>query len=66
VAATHTFYAPITWLDDKGITQGVTIGGKLSYAPGNPVNRGSMAAFMSRLAKQHLYCATYPKAVDCP
>jgi hypothetical protein len=42
------------------------IGPELSYARGNPVNRGSMAAFMSRLAKQHLYCATYPKAVDCP
>jgi hypothetical protein len=66
VATAHTFYAPITWLDSKGITQGVMIGGKLSYAPGNPVNRGSMAAFMSRLAKQQLYCATYPKAVDCP
>jgi hypothetical protein len=66
VPTSHTFYAPITWLADTGITQGVVIGGKMSYAPGNPVNRGSMAAFMSRLAKQHLACAVYADAVDCP
>jgi hypothetical protein len=66
VPTSHTFYPPITWLADTGITQGVLINADLSYAPGNPVNRGSMAAFMQRLARQHLHCPTYPTGKDCP
>jgi hypothetical protein len=65
VARGHTFYAPITWLADQGITQGVVIGGLMSYAPGSPVNRGAMAAFLSRLARAGLYCQEYQAGVGC-
>ncbi|MCL2483275.1 MAG: S-layer homology domain-containing protein [Propionibacteriaceae bacterium] len=50
VPTTNQFYKSITWLADQGITKGVTIGGKVYYQPGNAVNRGSMAAFLKRMA----------------
>ena len=65
VTQTNTFYKSITWLADQKITVGSTSGGKLVYQPGNPVNRGSMAAFMQRLAKTELQCTRYPTAVGC-
>ena len=65
VKQTDTFYKSITWLADQKITVGSTSGGKLVYQPGNPVNRGSMAAFMQRLAKTELQCTRYPTAVGC-
>jgi hypothetical protein len=49
VPVDHTFYKPITWLYDQGITVGVTVGGQLYYQPSNAVSRGSMTAFLSRL-----------------
>ena len=65
VASSNTFYKSITWLADQKITVGSTVGGKLVYQPGNPVNRGSMAAFMQRLAKTELQCTRYGNAVGC-
>ena len=65
VAQTNTFYKSITWLADQKITVGSTSGGKLVYQPGNPVNRGSMAAFMQRLAKTELQCTRYGNAIGC-
>ena len=65
VASSNTFYKSITWLADQKITVGSTANGKLVYQPGNPVNRGSMAAFMQRLAKTDLQCTRYSTAVGC-
>jgi hypothetical protein len=64
-AATSQFYGPITWLADQRITVGTAHNGQLLYQPNNPVNRGSMSAFLSRLATTRLPCATYPGAVGC-
>jgi uncharacterized protein YkwD len=64
-AANSQFYAPITWLANQRITVGTVVGDQTVYQPGNPVNRGSMAAFMARLAKTQLSCAAYPHAVGC-
>jgi hypothetical protein len=50
VPVKHLFYKPINWLYDNGITVGVTVNGKLHYQPSNAVNRGSMSAFLYRLA----------------
>ena len=65
VTQTNTFYKSITWLADKKITVGSTSGGKLVYQPGNPVNRGSMSAFMLRLTKTQLQCTRFPTAIGC-
>jgi hypothetical protein len=65
VPKTHTFYKTISWLASKNITAGTTVGEQLLYQPSNPVNRGSMAAFLSRLANQHLQCTKYPNGVGC-
>ncbi|MDR0848347.1 MAG: S-layer homology domain-containing protein [Propionibacteriaceae bacterium] len=65
VPKSHTFYSSVTWLVDQKITAGVMVGGKLTYQPGNVVNRGSMSAFMQRLTKTYLQCGPYPGAVGC-
>jgi len=62
---THTFYTSVTWLANEKITVGSTVGGKLVYQPSNAVNRGSMAAFMSRLVNGGLHCTPYPTAIGC-
>ena len=61
----NTFYPSVTWLASEKITVGSTVNGKLVYQAGNPVNRGSMAAFMNRLAKTDLQCMRYNTAVGC-
>jgi hypothetical protein len=66
VATTHTFYKTISWLASKNITAGTMVGGQLLYQPSNPVSRGSMAAFLNRLANQHLQCTRYPSGIECP
>ena len=50
VKTNHKFYSAITWLYAQRITVGVSIKGKLYYQPSNPVNRGSMSAFLYRMA----------------
>jgi hypothetical protein len=65
VPKAHTFYKTIAWLASKNITAGTMVGGQLLYQPGNAVNRGSMAAFLNRLANQHLQCAAYPNGIQC-
>ena len=65
VSRSHQFYLSITWLADTKITVGSTVNGKLVYQPSNPVNRGSMAAFMNRLSKAQLMCTKYTNAVGC-
>ena len=65
VKTTDTFYSSITWLYSQGITAGVTTNGVLEYQPANPVNRGSMAAFMSRMSNKQLYCGTYTYGIGC-
>jgi hypothetical protein len=65
VGTAHTFYRTIAWLASKNITAGTTVNGQFVYQPSNPVNRGSMAAFLSRLASQHLQCTTYPNGIGC-
>ena len=65
LAKSNTFYHSITWLADQKITVGTMVNGKLVYQPGNSVNRGSMAAFMSRLSKTQLQCTKYEAAVGC-
>ena len=65
VAPDHTFFSSITWLADKQITVGVATPAGLAYQPGNPVNRGSMAAFMSRLSRTQLPCLKFSQAVGC-
>jgi Leucine-rich repeat (LRR) protein len=62
---THTFYKTISWLASKNITAGSMVGGQLLFQPSNPVNRGSMAAFLDRLANQHLQCTKYPNGIQC-
>jgi subtilisin family serine protease len=47
VLATHTFCAEIDWLATEGITGGFPDG---TYRPSAPVSRGSMAAFLYRMA----------------
>ena len=61
----NQFYGSITWLASEKITVGSTVNGKLVYQPTNPVNRGSMAAFMNRLAKTQLQCTRYETAIGC-
>ena len=61
----HTFYVAISWLAAKKIAVGSTVNGKLVYQPSNPVNRGSMAAFMSRLTGTGLQCSRYTNAIGC-
>ncbi|MDR0848382.1 MAG: S-layer homology domain-containing protein, partial [Propionibacteriaceae bacterium] len=65
VAKSHQFYKTISWLASENITVGMTVGGQFVYQPGNSVNRGSMAAFMRRLATQQLQCTTYPNGIQC-
>ncbi|MDR0848381.1 MAG: leucine-rich repeat domain-containing protein [Propionibacteriaceae bacterium] len=65
VPKAHTFYKTIAWLASKNITAGTMVGGQLLYQPGNAVNRGSMAAFLNRLANQHLQCTAYPNGIQC-
>ncbi|MDR0848333.1 MAG: leucine-rich repeat domain-containing protein [Propionibacteriaceae bacterium] len=65
VPKAHTFYKTISWLASKNITAGTMVGGQLLYQPGNAVNRGSMAAFLNRLANQHLQCTAYPNGIQC-
>jgi hypothetical protein len=48
VPSSHTFYRPICWAANKGLTTGS--GNMTDYSPSNVVNRGSMAAFLYRLA----------------
>lgn len=48
VADTHPFHSEISWLVDSGITEGYDDG---TYRPAAPVSRGSMAAFLQRLAQ---------------
>ena len=50
VKTTDQFYSAITWLQAERITYGVKVGDRLYFQPGNAVNRGSMAAFLRRLA----------------
>jgi hypothetical protein len=46
----HTFVTEITWLKDTGITKGCNPSqGNTKFCPDNPVTRGQMSAFMSRL-----------------
>jgi hypothetical protein len=47
VPDSNPFHDDISWLADAGITTGFPDG---TYRPGDPVTRGSMAAFMRRLA----------------
>ncbi|MDR0848793.1 MAG: S-layer homology domain-containing protein [Propionibacteriaceae bacterium] len=47
VPASHTFYSPICWVAQTGVTVGTGAG---NYSPSDPVNRGSMAAFLYRMA----------------
>lgn len=47
VPDSHPFHDDIEWLADTGITTGYADG---TYRPGQPVTRGSMAAFLRRLA----------------
>jgi len=62
----NQFYTSITWLAANGITTGSQVNGVTMYVPANAVNRGSMAAFMSRLATKHLIaCTPYPHALGC-
>lgn len=42
----HTFYDEIAWLARVGVAEGYPDG---TYRPSQPVNRGSMAAFLQRL-----------------
>lgn len=66
VKTTDTFYSSITWLSSQGVTGGVTTKRRvLNYEPSNAVNRGSMAAFMSRMSTKRLYCTAYPSGVGC-
>ena len=65
VKPSNTFYPAVTWLASAKITVGSTVNGKLVYQPSNPVNRGSMAAFMNRLSKTQLMCTKYTNAVGC-
>ncbi|MCL2481877.1 MAG: S-layer homology domain-containing protein, partial [Propionibacteriaceae bacterium] len=48
VPATYQFASSICWASANGITKGT--GDGTTYSPANPVNRGSMAAFLYRLA----------------
>ena len=50
VKTTNTFYSAITWLYAQKVTVGTTVNGKVYYQPGNAVNRGSMSAFLYRMA----------------
>ncbi len=61
----NQFHDSILWLADKKITVGSTVDGKLVYQSGNPVTRGSMAAFLRRLSSTKLQCAGHPAAIGC-
>jgi len=62
---TNQFYSSITWMAANKITYGSVVNGQTVYQPGNPVNRGSMAAFLKRLADTKFQCTNYPKGVGC-
>ena len=48
VSTSHPFHSEIDWLVANGITEGYSDG---TYRPSQPVSRGSMAAFLQRLAQ---------------
>ncbi|WP_408669497.1 S-layer homology domain-containing protein [Kocuria marina] len=50
----QAFYKEIHWLAAKGITTGYSDG---TFRPGQPINRGSMAAFLYRYAGQPAFTA---------
>jgi predicted acyl esterase len=61
VSDANPFCADITWLSDEGITGGFADG---SFGPVAPVTRGSMAAFLYRLAGSPL--GPTPVCADAP
>jgi len=61
----NQFYDAILWLAETKITYGAVVDGKLVYGSSNPVTRGSMAAFLSRLSIGKYACNKYPGAVGC-
>lgn len=50
VPTSHKFYREIAWMHDTGLSTGNrNPGGKPRYAPGEPVSREAMAAFLYRM-----------------
>ncbi|MEG9227734.1 S-layer homology domain-containing protein [Aeromicrobium sp. Sec7.5] len=50
VPTSHSFYRPMMWLSERGITTGYTDAlGRRSFRPSQPVLREQMAAFLYRL-----------------
>lgn len=44
-----TFYTPVSWMRETGLAVGKPAAGGTAYAPAEPVSRGAMAAFITRL-----------------
>jgi hypothetical protein len=66
VPDSHPFHSEISWLVAAGVTEGYPDG---TYRPSQPVTRGSMAAFMQRLAQSEpveprVWHATRPTAAS--
>ena len=61
VPPSHTFYAPIMWMAKAGITTGVNQPDQsLRYLPNANVTRGSMTAFLFRIAEARGYQPSGP------